>query len=522
MKLRELWRLSKPVFKELSFQSIFSLRAGSAMPTKGTADIKKLVKNAEVNLVLSKILTTIFIAVLGFIVFLPASTKTAGGSQPRELVLTSIFSAYLASVLFLIAFLGLQVVTSIFSSKMPDVLGPLPLTKKDVSNIIFICFVRVFDIPLIAGAGVFLAGYLLIGGSLAGAAIAVLAVFVTETFGLALTVGLARFFYSRVTSGGRSAWKTLTRVFSMIVWVLPTLGVYLLINLAEHIVSIFGAFSQSISSQLYLLIATYPFSFSYLLSYGVYFSSTDLSTLAISAVASSGYLLLAFYMLRWVARTIREASVKGLGSTKRETVKDTVIKPKVAWLGIIRKDLQVASRSPSYASLFLLPTLQTIVLAFSFQAFGELGVPGVLGMLTGISLIVIMLPPTMFMIEGLASTYTRSLPLTKRTLISAKTVLTVSIYTISLFALLAVALYLNKNPVQLLLFGVANIGAVAAASMLELVLLAYKFWKEGFAVGNIYSRLTTHIMIMLPGIAVSSLPIAAGIFTFFLAPPLTS
>jgi hypothetical protein len=53
--------------------------------------------------------------------------------------------------------------------------------------------------------------------------------------------------------------------------------------------------------------------------------------------------------------------------------------------------------------------------------------------------------------------------------------------------------------------------------MLELTLLTRKFWKEGFAVGNIYSRLTTYILILIPGFAIVMLPIIATIVAFFFA-----
>jgi hypothetical protein len=57
--------------------------------------------------------------------------------------------------------------------------------------------------------------------------------------------------------------------------------------------------------------------------------------------------------------------------------------------------------------------------------------------------------------------------------------------------------------------------------MLELTILTKKFWKEGFAVGNIYSRLTTYIMVLIPGSFLVLLPIICSFVTFFLAAYLT-
>jgi hypothetical protein len=59
--------------------------------------------------------------------------------------------------------------------------------------------------------------------------------------------------------------------------------------------------------------------------------------------------------------------------------------------------------------------------------------------------------------------------------------------------------------------------AIAAAIMLELTILTNKFWTEGFAVGNIYSRLSIYILIFIPGFAVVLVPMIATIVTFFIA-----
>jgi len=519
VRFRELWRLSDKVLKEITFQSIFSLRAGSALPTRGTADIKRLVRNAEVNTLLSKILTAVFIGIFGFSVFLPFTSITRPTGPPKELALMGSASAFLASVLFLTVFMGLQVATSILSSKIADALTPLPMTKRDVSNIIFICFARTFDIPLATAAVVFLSGYFLVGGTLLGGFIALMAVLVAEAFALALTVGMARFFYSRVAgSGGRSRWRIVLRLAFMLVWVLPTLGAYLVINLASEIVVVFASFSQGLAN-LPLLTLIYPFSFGYLLSRATYLTAGNTLTLTASVFASSAYATLALYVLRWVTRTIREVGGKGLDAAKRETVKDTFIRPQTAWLGIIRKDLRIASRSPSYASLFLLPALQAVILAISFPTL-ELGFGAELGLLTGVSMMTLMLPPTMFLIEGLASTYTKSLPMTKRTVIFAKTALTALTYAVSMLALFVASQFVGGDLTDMLTFGAVHTLSIVAASMLELVLLARKFWKDGFGTGNLYSRLTTFVLIILPGLVLVWTPIAAALTAFFLDPTL--
>jgi hypothetical protein len=105
----------------------------------------------------------------------------------------------------------------------------------------------------------------------------------------------------------------------------------------------------------------------------------------------------------------------------------------------------------------------------------------------------------------------------KRTLISAKTLVSTVTYVISLVVLSLVATYQRRDYSFILTFGAINTFAVAAAVMLELTILTNKFWKEGFAVGNIYSRLSTYILILIPGFALVLVPMIAAVVTFFMA-----
>jgi predicted permease len=517
VKFRELWRISSTVTKEVSFQSVFSTRAGSSLPRRGSTDVAQLVRNAKYNMWISKVLTTIFICAFGFVMFIPQLGQTVFQGTSKEFAVVASVSTFLAAVLFFIVFMGLQVATSLVSSKIADSLSPLPLSKKEVSNVIFLCLIRIFDLPLLAALIVLPMAYLMIGGSVAGGSISVVGTVVTEIFALALTIGLARFFYSKVAGGGgRSKWKTVTRILFMLVWMVPAFGTYFVINFAGVILKSFASFTQVLGSSIGLLVMVFPFSFGFLVSYVSNLQAASIPTLALSTMSSVFYVVFAFYCFRWVTTTIRKIGTGRIVGAVREAVKDTMIRPRRPWLGIIRKDLAIASRSPSYAVLFLLPALQVAILAVSFSSF-EAGFAVTAGVLTGISMTTLVLPPTMFSIEGLASSYTRSLPLRKRTLILAKTLLSVFIYSLSVIALLAIALFVKRDFTSQILFGTLYLFSIAAASMLELTILARKFWKEGFALGNVYARLSTFILILVPGYALAWAPMIAAFVAYVLA-----
>ncbi len=515
MKFSQLWRISAKLYREVSFQSIFSLRAGAGLP-QNESGIKRLVRNAEINTLVSKLLTSVFIAIFCLTVFLPSNYSMSTQTIPKDLAVVGGVSAFLVVVLFLIIVMGLQVSTAFVSSRIVEMISSLPISRREASNIIFLCFIRVFDIPLVAATVVFMVAYALIGGSLIGGVISFAAILVTEIFAVAITIGLSRFFYARIAGGGgRSKWRALLRFVFTIVWILPSFGTYIVVNFGINIVQSFASFADILSSNLQFLVAVYPFTYGFLTAYSMFSLAASQSALALMIASSVGYLALGVLSFRWVIRTIREIGAGGIITSVREKVKDTIIRPQIAWLGIIRKDLRVASRSPSFASLFFLPAIQTAILAMSLTSFG-VGVESALGILTGTSTLTLLLPPTLFSIEGLASSYTRSLPLTKKTLIRSKAFLTTITYLISLGVLLGVTLYLRNNVVYIGIFGCAQAFAIAAASMLELTILTDKFWKKGEALGNLYARLSTYVLVIAPGLVTVALPIILGFAFYFL------
>jgi hypothetical protein len=469
----------------------------------------------------SKIIMSIFISIFGVMVFFPLSFRTSPFEISEELAVVGTVSAFLAVLMFLIVIMGLQVSTSFFSSEAVGLLNTLPLSKRDVSNVALLCFLRIFDLPLIIAVVGFPVAYVLFRGSVLGGLAALLSIGVTEVFALAMTTGLAKFFYARIAArSGRSKWKTLLRLVLMLVWILPSFGAYVVINFWIEIIQFFASFTQTILALSYVIVVLYPFSFGFLVSYGTFAHGFSYASLAFAILSSLSYLAVAVYLVRWIAGAIRSIGAGRTMAASMEAVKDTLIQPLVPWLGIIRKDLRIASRAPSYASIFLLPAIQTVILAFSFSSSGELGLTGTLGFITGMSLMTILIPPTLFSIEGLASAYTKSLPLKKRTLILSKTFLATLTYILSLLVIFMTMLLLQKNSVLILTFGGVHVLAVASANMLEILLLVEKFWKEGFALGNLYTRLSTYILILIPGGIAIFIPIFAAVATIFLYPNL--
>ena len=521
MKFSELWRISSKVYTELSFQSVFSLRAGGTLPQKGQDNIKKIVSSAKLNTTISKLLMTVFIAAFAFAGFYSMAGATGVQGLPKELTIVSGVATFMAIVLFFMSFMGLQVSTSFVSSKVVEVLSPLPLSSRDVSNIVFLCFLRIFDIPLLTAVIAPLIAYYAFGGSLLGGPVLFVSIIVTEIFTVTLCTGLAKFFYSKVTrGGGRSRWQAIMRFIFMILWIIPSFGTYFIVNFATHFIEVYATVVQTLSSFIYLLGLVYPFSFGFLVSYATFPISIELSTLGLSVASCLVYCVLAAYSFRWVQNTIREVGTAGAGARLREAVKDTIVSPQAPWLGIIHKDIRLASRSPSYASLLLLPAIQTAILAMSFSLNRAMGLIFILGLLTAISWVVLILPPNLASLEGVAVSYTRSLPIRKKTMILSKTLLTSITYVASLTVLFIVALYFRGDAVSVLTFGIANLFSVVAAAILELILFINKLWRESSSITNMYARLPVYIVTVVLGLVIVAVPIIGAFTALFFTPHL--
>lgn len=513
MRLYELWRFSKVVYKEVSFQSVFSLRSGGLLPQRDDKNIMMLAKNAELNVLVNKVLTTMFILVFALVTFIPHPFKTTFAKVPEEISTVGDVSAFLSVVLFMMTVMGLQVTTAFISSRVVDLLSPLPLSKSDISKIVLLCLLRIFDLPLACAAVVFVLNYGILRGSILGALSSFISIVSTETFALFLSVALSLFFYSRVSGGGdRSMLSTLVKSVFTVVWVLPALGSYLVANFATQITQSFTILTQIFSSAAYLLALLYPFSFGFLVSFAIFFRVIDANLLVLSLASSIAYIVLASRSLRWVV--LKTRNVGATVAYQRAEVlaaESFTISPKSPLLALVQKDLRIASRSPSYSSLFFMPAIQTAVLAISFASLGETRLSVSIGILVGVSIVTLMIPPTLFSIEDTGYAYTKSLPLDRRTLISAKTVLSLFSYEMSFVALLLVAIITGIDFWNLMLLGAVHTFSIVAASVVELMMLLREFHEKGTSLGNLYLRLYAYVPVLMIGMALVITPLISAL-----------
>ncbi|MGI0053497.1 MAG: hypothetical protein ACREC5_00220, partial [Thermoplasmata archaeon] len=179
---------------------------------------------------------------------------------------------------------------------------------------------------------------------------------------------------------------------------------------------------------------------------------------------------------------------------------------------VILKDLRIASRSPAFAYVVILPILDAAVLGLatfvgdpSPLAVFRLGAAAV----AASALLATFFGPAFFATEVMGSSYVRTLPLPPRLLLTGKTGLIVAVYTAS--ALLVVGFTLARvfAPGILLLFVLAELPAVAAAALFEMALLHRVSERRGITLTNLYTGAWWATAAALPGLLLAGGPLLA-------------
>ncbi|MEM0095191.1 MAG: hypothetical protein QW660_00940 [Candidatus Bathyarchaeia archaeon] len=510
-KFLELWKVSSIVYREICFQSLFSLRLGATLPRMDNEKIGKMARQTEMNMLISKIIVTIFVAFLAVMPLGYWSYFVWGLKLAEELAIVGCVSVFMASLFFLLVMLGLQAVTSLVATKAFEFLSSLPISRKDVSRIALLSFLRIFDIPLITSLIVFPVVFSVVVNSFFGGLAALFVVTLTVIFALALTIGLAKLFYSKIVGGGGSSkYKTVMRFIYMLIWVFPSLGIYLIMNFATQILQALAhSLAQLSAAYSFALTLVYPFSLGFTVAFAVLPHKINPVTAVVLIFSTTLHAILGYFGLNYLGLAIKRIGSSGIIVASKTFVKDLFIRPRSAFLGLIIKDLRVASRSPSYASILMLPALQTVISVLSLLSLSNISSEFVLGFLAGVSLLALMVTPMLFSAETLASAYTRSLPLKRRTVVAAKTFLSTLTYVGCVIVLTVVLLYLRRELVHITSFGMMQAVSVAAGCMIELLLLVRKFWNVKLAPSSLYTNLSTFIMVLIPGIILCLTPMLA-------------
>ncbi len=408
---------------------------------------------------------------------------------------------------------GLQILPSLLSSGVLPVLEPLPLDDLTLQRVAALVYFRLFDLPILT---ILIVTPLAVGDAMGfWASLAIIpGVFAAATFALALSLMTGRFFVRRVQGARGGGGSTILRWTYLVLWVVPAFGMFGFVTLAP---AFFGALAQlsqaAPSAEFNLLLLAFPFSLAALPSVvGGGASALPLGPAGIVVLiaAALGYVALAAGSAAWVGAAVRRVGLAPTGlATPAPALRFglTVIGP---IRSVLVKDLRIASRTPGYAFLILLPILDSLALGLLTYAPGSStrGAESLaLGAVTSSALLATFFGPAFFAIEVLAYWYGRTLPLSDRTLVLGKVALVVGIYLVSAGVVLGLVSLRLSDPGLFVGFVLAEMPAVIAASLLELGLVLRRAARKGLPLVNLYAGTWTAILISIPGLMVVSLPL---------------
>lgn len=521
MDWRERLRLSNCLYREVTFQAIYALKSGNVF---FSGDRKREQEGPAVaqRRVLQSKLT---VAVLFMLTFLASAFALRYGREFFPTTLSALYfdgtiiSLVLVVLFSLVWITGLQVALPFVSSQATTALLVLPVTEEDAAWVSFLAFLRLFDAPLLTALIFFpMAVGLALSSVLAGAAV-LPGVLATEVLALALSLLTAKFF-SRSVSGasGGSLRSLAVRWLYLVLWTIPSLVITIFITFSVQIITALGDWELNAPLALQAVFALFPFPFGLLAASfatpPVAGGPSNTVTIALALV----YFVVVAVSVRWILRAPLALSRITTVSNARRLAGTRLIVTRPS-MAILKKDLRIASRTPAYAFLLLLPLLDAFVLGL----FTYLGSPApILAQryaFAGVTVAVLLATffgPVFFATEVIGFSLTRTLPLSQRTLILSKTSLIALVYLMA-FGVVAVLVASRVNDFPaFVLFAVIELPAVIAAAFLEIGVLLERAKRTGVPIASLYSGAWWTTLVVVPGLVVSVAPLV--LYTYFTLP----
>jgi len=514
MSWREAVRVSGVAFTELALQAVFAFRQGNILPPGRSTN---LVARAHRRVVQSKAVISFVLAVLALggaaIIRQKLLHPTILGAIPSGLFEGAVLTGLLSLDVALLWWTGVQMVPTLISSGVLAVLEPLPLDARTLYRVAAILYLRMFDMPALTVLIVTPAAVALALGPLAGLAV-LPGAFVAVAYALALSLLTGRFFLRRVQGSRGGGGRAVVRWAYLVLWLVPAFAMFAFITAAPaffHALSILA--SQGPSTASTLLASAFPFSFALLpaIASGGAGSTAILSPTGTFALAASlfVYLALAVWSVVWLAGNVRSLLFVPLQPAVALPGTAVKLRPTGNARAVLTKDLRIASRTPGYAFLILLPILDAAalgLLTYATPTPNPVATSLALGAVTTAALLATFFGPAFFAIEVVAFSYGRSLPLPHRSIILGKVALITLMYLIGAGLILGFTLLRLFQPFTFGAFILAELPAVVGAALLELGLLYRWARRRGLAITNLYTGAWFAFVVAIPGLVMAGLP----------------
>lgn len=308
--------------------------------------------------------------------------------------------------------------------------------------------------------------------------------------------------------------RTVVRWAYLVLWLVPAFAMFGFLTAAPAFLRGLAALAvQGPSLESALLAAAFPFSFAALpaivsggtSSMAVFSPVVDLA-LALAVVI---YLTLALWSVVWLARSVRTLLFLPAQTPVGLPAASSTLRPMGRARAVLVKDLRIASRTPGYAFLILLPILDAGalgLLTYTTPAQNPVAASLALGAVTTAALLATFFGPAFFAIEVVAYSYGRSLPLSNRSVILGKVALISLMYLVAAGLIVGFTLLRFFQPFTFVAFVLAELPAVLGAAFLELGLLFRWARRRGLAIANLYAGAWFAVLVSIPGLLMAGLP----------------
>ena len=521
MGWKEASRLADVAFAEVALQATYAFRQGNPVPP---AEGKLLVVRSRHRVRQSKVLIAglLGLLALGSAVLLRATARQRAALVPvpipAGLFQAGVLTGLIGLEVALLWWTGLQALPTYLGSSAVAVLEPLPVDRPTLRKVAVLLYLRLFDLP----AAVVLVGTpLFVGLSLGW--VAGLATVPASTsavvFALALSLVTGRSFVRRIQGSRGGGGSSVVRWAYLLLWLLPAFGLLASVTASPPF---FRALAQLATPRpspfTEAFAAVYPLAFAFwppAAAGGVSSLGVAGSVPRIALVSGTLYAVLVVYSAVWLYGSIAEVGSIPPAPTVAGSRSRFELRPQVGPLAVLTKDLRLASRTPGYAFLILLPLLDAVALGFVTYAgaAGTSAARGVaIGAVSAAALLATFFGPAFFALEVVAQSYGRTLPLHRRTMAVGKVALIAGIYLAAGGIVLAITGLRVPEPVLFAAFIGAELPAVIASGLLELGILFRWSRSRGLPITNLYSGGWNILLVALPGVVVTAAPIAAFVF----------
>ncbi len=463
----ELWKLSGIFYQELSFKSLLDMRR----PNASELTVRRILSKSNTSMIMNKI-------------FLSLVFLLSGIYAVSENTIIS-YSTYFLMLTFMFSLFFLQSVTYFFQVNF-DLLKTLPITRKNRERVIFLTFIRIFDIPLVTNI-VAVPLVVLLGPGAFAAMASALGVLIAEAFSILIVTYFSRLFYQKLASPTRG-WKSAMRFVFIVIWGTAFFMLYAIMMWMPIILHMLRKYNYYMHEYKFALMMLFPFNVSYLM----------LSPDIFSLVSTIFFLLLGYLSIRWVMRVIGERVAISYDYEKYMEIK--VRKPVAA---MVLKDFRLTTRNPGLAMLLLLPVFEAVLLE-SMNVTG-LGLMGVLVTFTIIYL---------YSVYGYENReLLRVLPVSKFETYFEKSILAFFVYFITLIISLVYS-FMRGSPLNYLHYALLTMG-IFASCMLVMYMgdtLGLRPSAGMSALGFLVLILVANTISLIPIVLIMLLPGSSGVF----------